>query len=222
MRCACAEVIAVAVSLAAGGLGGCQHAPDSAGAAAVVPTAMQGGAGTRPASMEVPAAHPLADVPAAELRAVLSELARAHEQKGMLATWVALPLVGPPVNASIRPFYGRMGPRQADLLKELRAIARERGIDLTYRPGTDTEGRAYALMEARQEKMVRAAGAADFDRDMLMQMYNDYEWQICLLQALLPRVKDSALRGYLERSLKVHEEGSAEIVSLLKRFKFAG
>jgi hypothetical protein len=207
-------------------VGGCQHAPDSLATASVAPPAGQVSAppGAAAAGPAVSAGAPagLADVPGAELRDVLSELARAHEQKGMLTTWVAMPLVGPPVSAGVRPFYQHMGPRQAELLKELRAFARSHGIDLAYRPATDTEGRALALMEARQEKLVRSDGAADFDRDMLMQMYNDYEWQICMLQALLPRVKDAGLRGYVEKSLKVHEEGSAEIVGLLKRFKWAG
>jgi hypothetical protein len=55
-----------------------------------------------------------------------------------------------------------------------------------------------------------------------MQMYNDYEWQVAELQALLPKVKDPGLKGYVQKSLKVHEDGSAEILALLKRFKFNG
>lgn len=224
-----ARTCMMAIALAAagglgGGLTGCQHPPDANGAsiATVAATASEAGEAPRPGHAGRPGPSALADLPAEELRSVLSELARAHEQKGLLTTWVGLPFVGPPVNAAVRPFYQRMGPRQADLLRELRGIARTHNIDLTYRPATNTEGRAMSLMEARQEKMVRADGPADFDRDMLMQMYNDYEWQICVLQALMPRVRDSALRGYMEKSLRVHEEGSADIVALLKRFKWAG
>lgn len=164
----------------------------------------------------------VAEVPAEELRSVLSDLARAHEQKLQLAAWVAMPFVGPPVAVPIKPFYKQMGERQKDLLTQLQAVARSRHIDLTYHPSTDINGRALAIMEKRQEKLVRSDGAPDFDRDMLMQMYSDYEWQICLLQALLPTVKDPALRAYVEASLKVHEDGSAEIVGFLKKFKFAG
>jgi hypothetical protein len=171
-----------------------------------------------------PATRPsgLADLPAEELRSVLSDLARAHEQKLQLSGWVAMPFVGPPVNAAFKPFYKQMGEKQGALLKQLQGIAKEHGIDLTYRPGTDVDGRAMTIMEKRQEKVVRGDGAADFDRDMLMQMYNDYEWQVCVLQALLPNVKDAVLKAYVEASLKVHEAGSAEVVGYLKKFKFAG
>lgn len=163
-----------------------------------------------------------AEMPEGELRWALADLARAHQQKGLLATWVSLPLVGPPVQGAVRPFYQKMGERQGELLGELRTWAQARGVDLTYRAGTDVDGRAMAIMEARQEKMVRGSGAGDFDRDMLMQMYHDYEWQVCVIQALLPRVREPALRSYLERSLRVHEEGSGEIVGYLRRFKWAG
>jgi len=190
-------------------MAGCQHAPVGSTEAMVARAP-----GTQPSA--------LATISADELRSVLSDLARAHEQKLQLAAWVALPFVGPPVNASIKPFYRRMGEQQLEMSKQLREIAKEHQIDLAFRAGTDVAGRAMAIMEKRQEKMVRADGVADFDRDMLMQMYNDYEWQICVLQALLPTVKDAGLRAYVEASLKVHEEGSAEIVGYLKRFKIAG
>ena len=39
------------------------------------------------------------------------------------------------------------------------------------------------------------------------------------LSALLPTVRDAQLKGYIEKSLKVHEEGSGQLVELLRRFK---
>jgi hypothetical protein len=163
----------------------------------------------------------VATISADELRAVLADLARAHQQKVMLATWVGAPFIGPPTHAAIKPFYLDMGKQHGALLAELREWAKGRGIDLTYRYTPDTPGRAYKIMEDRQEKMVRGDKLEDFDRDMLMQMYTDYEWQISTLQALLPQVKDPGLRAYVEKSLRVHEAGSGAIVNLLKRFRFA-
>ena len=78
---------------------------------------------------------------------------------------------------------------------------------------------AQQILEARQEKLVRGDATPDFVRDTLMQMYDDYEWQISLIQALLPSVKDPQLKAYLQKSLQIHEAGSAQLNGLLKRYK---
>jgi hypothetical protein len=49
----------------------------------------------------------------------------------------------------------------------------------------------------------------------------DYEFQICVVEALLPKVTDPELRRYLEHSLKVHGEGSKELREVLKRYKLS-
>jgi hypothetical protein len=143
-------------------------------------------------------------------------MARAHDQKVQLAFYVSLPWVG--VDAPFRDFYTHMSDQQRDLGTQLRALAKAHNIDLTFNFSDDTPGRAQKIMEARQEKVVRGDARPDFQRDTLMQMSTDYEWQISLAQALLPKVTDPALRAYLQKSLQVHEAGSAEITALLKKF----
>ena len=54
-----------------------------------------------------------------------------------------------------------------------------------------------------------------------MQMYMDYQWQISVLQTLMPKVRDPQLRIYLQKSLKVHQDGGAEIRKMLQRFKIS-
>ena len=153
----------------------------------------------------------------AELRDLLAGMARSHDDKTQLAFYEALPWnnTGEPFHA----FYTEMGKKHAELLKELQAYAKGAGIDLKFSYSNDTAGRAQKIMEARQEKLVRGDTKADFGRDTLMQMYTDYEWQISLIQALLPTVTDPALKAYLQKSLKVHEDGSNQLNGLLKKFQ---
>lgn len=158
-----------------------------------------------------------ADIPSGDLRDNLADMARAHDQKVQLAFYVSLPWVG--VDAPFRDFYTHMSEQQRDLGTQLRAWAKKHNIDLAFNFSDDTAGRAQKIMEARQEKVVRGDARPDFERDTLMQMSTDYEWQISLAQALLPKVHDEGLRAYLQKSLKIHEAGSAEITGLLKKFQ---
>src|SRR6185503_16479045 len=119
---------------------------------------------------------------AAELRGLLADLARAHEQKLQLAFYVSLPWQR--VDAPFDAFFSNMGKVQKELLGDLEKWAKENGVSLVHRFGEDTESKALQIMEARQEKVIRGAGKQDFPRDAMMQMYADYEWQISLIQAL--------------------------------------
>ena len=161
----------------------------------------------------------LAGIPPEELRDVLAGMARSHDQKVELAFYVSLPWQG--VDEPFKAFYPQMRSQQADLAKELRAWAAAHDLDMSFHFSDDTDGRAVKIMEARQEKVLRADNRTDFSRDALVQMYADYEFQISLVQALLPRVHDAGLKAYLEKSLQVHTQGSAEITGLLKKFKLS-
>lgn len=159
----------------------------------------------------------LADIPPAELRDVLAELANAHDQKVQLAFYISLPWKG--VDVPFKDFYPKMSAQQGELAKELRAWAQDHHIDLTYHHGTDTMARAEKIMEDRQGRVIQSDNRTDLERDTLIQMYTDYEFRVSVLQALLPLVRDPGLKAYMVKSLKVHEEGSAQITELLKRFK---
>jgi hypothetical protein len=178
--------------------------------AAATQAAASGGAGN---------AGVVADIDPQDLRDTLAGLARAHSQKTQLAFWISTPLR--PVAAPFKTFFSNMGKTQGELLDMLKKWAREHKVDLTFHFSNDTAGKAQQVMEAREEKLVRGDSQADFERDILMQMYTDFDWQISQLQVLLPKVKDGELKTYLEKSLEVHEEGLKEIQRLLKSFKFA-
>jgi hypothetical protein len=159
------------------------------------------------------APHAISD----DLRGTLAAMARAHEQKTMLAFYEALPWqrTAEPFHA----FYATMGTTQGELLKDLQAWAGKNQVELKFAYTDDIAGRALKVMEARQEKLVRGDAKPDFTRDTLMQMYQDYEWHISQIQVMLPTVTDPELRAYLEKSLKVHEAGSNQLLDLLKKFK---
>lgn len=171
---------------------------------------------TAPAPVVVQAT-PLADMPAAELRDVLSELANAHDQKLQLAGFLNLPLMG--VDAPFKDFFSNMNTQQRELKAQLHAWADTHHVDLTYHYGTDTMGRAVKIMEDRQGGTLQTLNTVDRERNALIQMYTDYDFRVSLLQALLPKVRDPALKAYVEKSVKIHEDGSTQLAVLLKRFK---
>ena len=195
MRCA---IGAVRMMIVAGALaGGCQAVPREPGA----------GAGA------------YADIPPAELREVLAGLARSHEQKMQLAFYVALPWTG--VDEPFKDFYAHMSEVQGDLDKELHAWAKGHNMDLAFHFSEEVEDKAREMMEGRQQKVIMGDNRTDLTRDTLIQMYMDYEWQISVVQTLLPKVREPGLKAYLERSLKAHVEGGAEIARLLKKYKWS-
>jgi predicted outer membrane protein len=154
-----------------------------------------------------------------DLRFLLAALARAHQQKLQLVLFTNLPLVG--VEAPAKPVFEKMNAAQGELEKELTTWAKKRNVDLTFQFPSDVPSQAQKLMEGRQEKVMLSDGKVDRTRDAVINMYIDYEFQICVVEALLPKVTDPELRRYLEHSLKVHEEGSKELREVLKRYKLS-
>jgi hypothetical protein len=152
-----------------------------------------------------------------QLRNILADMARSHDQKTQLAFYESMPWRR--ASEPYHSFYVNMGKQQRELLNDLRGWADGRHVDLTFHFTPGAEGKARQILEARQEKLVRGDANPDFVRDTLMQMYDDYEWQISLIQALLPSAHDPNLKAYLQKSLQVHEDGSKQLVSLLQRFR---
>jgi hypothetical protein len=160
----------------------------------------------------------VASIDPQELRDVLADMAHAHNDKVKLSWWVSTPLR--PVDPPFRPFFDNMGKQNKQLLGELQGWAKQHHVDLTYHDSTDVDGRAQTIMDDRQSKLVKADDKTAFQHDILMQMYTDYDWRTSQIQALLPGVKDPMLRSYLEKSARMYNDGSAQILSLLRRYKF--
>jgi hypothetical protein len=76
-------------------------------------------------------------------------------------------------------------------------------------------------MEDRQEKEIRADDRVAFERDILLQMYTDYEWRISQLTTLLPMVGDPGLKDYVEKALAMYQAGDGEINALLQHYRYA-
>ncbi len=123
---------------------------------------------------------------ASDLRDVLAELDKGHHDKMQLGWWVNAPLLrsGDPV---FKAFYKQMAAQQKDLAAELENWAKGRHMDLTYHYTDDTFSKAQKIMEGRQEKLVRGDNKENFDRDMLIDEIQDYEFTISLITALCPR-----------------------------------
>lgn len=159
-------------------------------------------------------------VSASDLQDALAELDKGHHDKMKLAWYVSSPFKS--VAPAMRPFYKDMGTRQKELASELEGWAKKHGVDLTYHYGSDPMGQAQKIMEDDSEKEAKSAGKEDFDRDMLINMKQDYGWDASLDKALLQRVTDPALKSYLEKAEHTHEEGLVAINGLLKKYKFQG
>jgi hypothetical protein len=160
-----------------------------------------------------------ADMNPQDLRFILAALGRSHKQKLQLVFYTNLPLMG--VETPAKPVFAAMDKAQTGLDKELTAWAKSHDMDLKFTFPDDVQNQAAKKMEGRQEDIMLGDGKVDRTRDALINMYMDYEFQICILQALLPKVLDPDLRKYLEHSLKVHEDGSKEFREMLKRYKLS-
>jgi hypothetical protein len=175
-------------------------------------------ADSQPSTQRADSAAAAGTLSSQDLRDVLADMANSHNDKVKLSWWVSTPLR--PVDPPFRPFFENMGKQNKELLQELQDWARQHRVDLTYHLSNDLDGRAQKIMEDRQEKLVRSDDKIKFQHDILMQMYTDYDWKSSQIQALLPSVKDPALRSYLEKSAKMYSDGSAQILSLVHRYKF--
>lgn len=153
-----------------------------------------------------------------DVRFVLAGFAKSHQEKIQLGTFAGSFFL--PVDEPFKPFFKNMGAQQKELSTALKAWAKANKVSLEYVYANDANGRAMKAMEKKQEALSRSAKKDDFQRDMLMHMYHDYEWQICLIDAIQPQVADADLNAYLKKSRAVHEAGSAEISALLKKYKF--
>jgi len=154
--------------------------------------------------------------PDAALSAVLPELAKGHSDKGKLATYATSLLRH--LDAPVEKFATDMGTEHRRLLGELQGWAKAHGYDLAFHYATDATGRARQSQEKEQGDQLLFDGGADFQRDMLVLMYNDYDWQLNLIDATLPAVHDPALKAYLEDSKKIHKAGLAQIRALLTHY----
>ncbi len=203
-------------------LGGCQtDAPHMIVADAQPPAASPTPTRSPTPANTPPAAQKISDLSASDLRDVLAELNKGHHDKMQLAWWVNAPLLRS-ADPVFKKFYKEQGDRQKELATELEAWAKLHHIDLTYRYTDDTFSKAQKIMEQRQEKTVRADNKEDFGRDMLIDEFQDYEFGISLITALLPSIHDPALQTYLQKNLHAQEAGDAQIQTFLKKYKFTG
>lgn len=157
-----------------------------------------------------------------DMRDTLAMLLRAHDQKTQLAFYAgnSLPMLKN-VDEPFKDFFYNMGKAQGDLEKELKKWAADRHVDLTFHFTNDIGGHAQKLMEDREGDVAKKDNKVDFERDELINMYMDYEWQIALITTALPQaVHDPVLHTYLEHSLTIHQAGSKEIRSLIQKFHF--
>jgi hypothetical protein len=181
------------------------------------------GAATEKVAASAPAANAdggkaAATIGREELRNLLAEMSRSHADKIKLSGWAGTPFL--PVGAAFKPFFADMSRSNKELAAELKSWAAKHGMDLTFRYPDTVEGRATELQENRHEKLIRGDKQQDFERDILMDMFSDYEWHAALCKAMLPAVTDAELKTYLQKSLAMYEKGAVEIRMLLKRYKF--
>jgi hypothetical protein len=155
-----------------------------------------------------------------DLRTVLAELDKGHHDKMKLAWYVQSPFKS--INPAFMPFYHDMGVQQKELADELESWAKAHKIDLTYHYSDSPLGKAQKIMEDGSAKQARSDDTEDFERDMLINMRQDHQWNISVIEAVQPQIQDAALKAYLEKNLHVQEDSLVAINALLKKYKFTG
>lgn len=172
-------------------------------------------------SMKAPQAQPAGSSGAidAQVHEALTMLNRGHTQKMELAFYATTPLLRN-IHPEAKAFFSRLSDVHGDLQRQLKKWAAKHKVDLTFRRGDDFAARAQKVMEDRQEKVIRSDSNADFQRDILMNMQIDHDWESSLISVILPMVQDGELRSYLQNSLRAHESAAREIRGLLEKYKF--
>ncbi|HUO07228.1 MAG TPA: hypothetical protein VM008_02775 [Phycisphaerae bacterium] len=194
-------------------IGGCQTGARSEGNETPVTQ-------SQPAEASQTQASTAASMSTSDLRDALVELDKGHHDKMKLAFWVSTPFKS--VDPAFKPFYQNMAKQQKELAKELEDWAKAHHVNLTHRFSNEPLSQGQKIMEEDSEKRAKSENKEEFQLDMLINMRQDYGWNASLNKALLPRVTDPALKSYLEKSLKAHEDGLVEIRALLKKYKFEG
>jgi len=174
----------------------------------------------RPAADPATQAAPVTTLNPADLRSVLAELDKGHHDKMKLAWYVQSPFKS--INPAFMPFYHDMGVQQKELADELESWAKEHKIDLTYHYSDSPLGKAQKIMEDSSARQARSDDTEDFERDMLINMRQDHQWNISVIEAVQSQVQDAALKAYLEKNLHVQENSLAMLDALLKKYKFTG
>ena len=160
-----------------------------------------------------------ASAEAALLKEALPAFAKSHNEKIQLSSYAGSILC--PIDPVFKPFYENMAVTQQALSEQLMTWAHEHNVSLRFAYPAGLRGEAQKLQEQRQEAVARGDKQVDFERDMLIDMAQDYEWQVCMIKSLQPKVSDPALKAYLAKSLEVHEAGLKEIAPLLKKYKLS-
>jgi hypothetical protein len=152
------------------------------------------------------------------LRANLTELAKGHRDKVQFA-WYATTLRR--LDPAVGDFAQRMGSENKRLFDQLDAWAKARKIDLTFHYDDSTvAGRARQTLEKSQETIIRDDNAADFQRDLLIMMWTDYQGQRYLSEVMAKDATDPELKAFLNANASMLAAGVKEIRGLLAKYKF--
>jgi predicted outer membrane protein len=152
------------------------------------------------------------------LRDILPELMKGHNDKIELADYATsiLRRLDPPV----KDFCNHMYDDEKELSATLKAWAHKNHYELKFHFGDDLQGKARKEMEDTQGKRIEGDGNEAFQRDVLMFMDTDYQWQRSLVVALQKVATDPELKAYADRARKLHEARLDEIHGLLARYHF--
>lgn len=153
-----------------------------------------------------------------DTRDMLADLAKGHQDKIQLA-WYATSIfrtLQPPV----KEFAIHMGKEHKDLYERLKKWADKHAVSIKFSFGDDLYGKARKDMEKKQGDELQATKGGDFQHYFLMLMAVDYLSQEGFIKALLTVSPDPELAGYLQDSLKAHEQDRAQINQFLKQYKY--
>ncbi len=155
---------------------------------------------------------------AAEIRKILPQLEKGHSDKLQLAWYISW---FRSVNSPIAHFSQSMARHEGALQKQLQAWAHRHGVSLAYHYGHGVAGQAQKAMDHEQGNIVRSDSNAAFQRDFLVLMFTDYDWQEHLAAALIPYAKNHPqLERYLHAAVAYHKRGVKQLRFLLSKYHY--
>jgi hypothetical protein len=201
-----AACVAAATSLA-GCAGSAAHSP---------PIATQ-----TPGEVDRTTAPSTTAIPAAANRtlvALLPELARGHDDKIKLGWYMTSFLRK--VDPAVDTFGHTLMTENRELLDQLKKAAKNDHVSIEFKYGTSPADDARKLDEAAQQRVIRADDNADFQRDVLLLMYMDHQWELAIAQTIAKTQVPPDIKAYLDREITSRQSRIAEIRALLARYKW--
>lgn len=154
------------------------------------------------------------------LRELLPELAKGHSDKINLAFYMTSFLRK--VDPAVADFANTMSRENHELQDELKKVAKAHDVSLRMVNHKTPAELARQRVEEFHSSVIQADDNTTFQRDILILMYMDHQWERAVIAQLLSTSNSPDVVAYLRHALESRQSRIAEIRALLARYHYQG